>query len=272
MYFRPFVSLFHSTPTRSRRRLALLAGLFFQAGTFALGVAADPLRVAVAANFAAPMQELARQFEARSGQAVGLSFGSSGKLYAQIAHGAPYDVFLSADQHKVDALIDKGLADPGSRFTYAIGTLVLWAPGQATLADGEALLRAGGFEHLAMANPALAPYGQAAEDFLRNVGLLANTQSKRVLGENISQTFQFVATGNAELGFVALSQLLALPEARRGGYWPIPAELTRPIRQDAALLNRADNKSAARALLAYLRSPEGLAVIARYGYQVDQQP
>lgn len=231
-------------------------------------VTAEVLHVAVASNFAGPMRELAKGFETQHGHHVNLSFGSSGKLFAQIEHGAPFDVFLSADQHKIDVLVEKGLAVPDSQFSYAIGTLVLWAPDQIQTANPLVMLKEGRFAHLAMANPLLAPYGQAAEEVLRRLGLLASTTQKQVLGDNINQAFQFVATGNAELGFVALSQVLALPAEQRGQYWRVPAELAPPILQDAALLQRSSKTAAATALLGYLAGAEGQAVIRRYGYDV----
>lgn len=254
---------------RCRAGLALVRQTFFIAlCCLTQSALAEVLHVAVASNFIAPMRELAGQFEQVSGHRLNLSFGSSGKLFAQIEHGAPFDVFLSADQHKVNALVEKGLAVPASQFSYAVGTLVLWVPDPAQKADPLAKLKEGDFQHLALANPLLAPYGLAAEEFLRRVGLLTNTRDKQVLGDNINQAFQFVATGNAELGFVALSQVLALPADKRGSYWRVPTELTRPILQDAVLLTRSSKSVAGKALLSYLAGAEGQAVIRRYGYDV----
>jgi len=230
---------------------------------------ASQVTVAVATNFARPMATLAPAFEAGSGHELILVLGSTGKLYAQITHGAPFDVLLAADAARPARLAEEGLAEPESQFTYAIGRLVLWSPDPGMIgADCRATLAAGRFRHLAIANPALAPYGAAARDVLQMLGVWQEVQPKLVRGENIGQAFQLVASGNAELGFVALAQL-AGPDAGTGGSrWDVPAELHAPIRQDAILLRRAADDPAARAFLAFLRSPETQAVIERFGYGV----
>lgn len=224
---------------------------------------AGEVRVAVATNFSAPMREIATAFEQSGSHQTRLSFGSSGKLYAQIANGAPFELFLSADSAKPRALIEQGLAEADSSFTYAVGTLALWAPGTE---DPWALLHSGIYRRLAIANARVAPYGAAAREVLAAEGLLLATQSKLVTGENINQAYQFVATGNAQLGFVALSQLLA------GGEMPadaeiIPASLHAPITQDAVLLPGGADNAAAVALLAFLQGPTAREIMRRYGYR-----
>ncbi len=222
--------------------------------------AGDELLVAVASNFIAPMREIADAFEQRTGHKLTLATGSSGKLYAQIRHGAPFDVFLSADDEKPKALEAGGYALPGSRLTYALGTLALWSP---KASDPQGLLQ-GNFARLALANPRLAPYGQAAQSTLASLGLLEQTRERWVQGENIAQTYQFVASGNAELGFVALSQLRE--QSPRGGVWQIPSELHRPIRQDAVALSRSRNPNLSKELLDFIKSDSTAGILSRYGY------
>jgi molybdate transport system substrate-binding protein len=230
--------------------------------------AADTVRVAVAANFAEPMQALAKLFAA-GGHAAVASTGSTGQFYAQIKNGAPFDVLLSADRATPEKLEAEGFAAPGTRFTYAIGRLALYSAEPNRIgADGRAALR-GEFRKLAIANPELAPYGVAAQEALTALGLWEALRPKLVLGQNVGQTFQFVASGNAELGFVALSQI-AGPNAPKGGStWEVPLSLYRPIEQDAVLLRRAESNPAARALLEFLRAPRARELIASYGYGVE---
>ena len=227
---------------------------------------AERLTVAVAANFSVPMQRIAAEFEAQTGQRVALAFAASGKAYAQIKNGAPFDIFLSADQHKPQLLEQSGLAVAGSRFTYAIGTLALWSRDTDLIAEGAAVLEQGTFRHLAVANPMLAPYGRAAQQTLASLNLSAALAPKLVFGENISQTFQFVKTGNAQLGFIALSQLVMHENMATGSRWIVPAALHDPIRQDAVLLSRAAENPAATALMAYLKSDEIQRLIHTFGY------
>lgn len=239
-----------------------------------LGLAVQPLwagtvTAAVAANFTPPMQALAERFEADTGHQLRLSFGSSGQLFAQIQNGAPFDVFLSADQAKPQALIDVGAALADSRFTYAVGTLALWSATPDRFSDGEALLRSGDFNRLAIANPRLAPYGVAAMEVLQRLGANEQLAGQLVQGQNITQTHQFVATGNADLGLVALSQLIDNGRVPTGTAWMIPNDYYQPIRQDAVLLRRAENNAAARALLDYLRSDSTQALIETYGYHLE---
>lgn len=235
---------------------------------FLLALAAGPafaaeVKVAVAANFSEPAQEIARRFEARTGHDATLSFGSSGQFYAQIANGAPFGVFLSADAERPQQAERRGLAVAGSRFTYATGRLVLYSrtPG---LADGGRALRSGRFRKLAIADPKTAPYGAAAVEAMRKLGLYGTASPKLVQGSSITQTYQFVHTGAAELGFVALSQIAG--EAG-GSRWIVPAELHAPIEQQAVLLKPGATNPAAHAFLAFLKGSEAKAVIRRYGYE-----
>ncbi|MEX8504485.1 molybdate ABC transporter substrate-binding protein [Leptothrix ochracea] len=228
---------------------------------------AGEVQVAVASNFTAPMQAMAVAFERETGHTVRMSFGASGKFYAQIKHGAPFEVLLSADDEKPAQLEKDGLTVLGSRFTYALGTLVLWSA-QAGLVDakGEVLAK-GAFQKLAIAAPKLAPYGAAAMEVLSGMGVLAAVQPKLVQGENIAQTYQFVSTGNAELGFVALSQVMKDGVLNAGGSaWIVPAKLHRPIRQDAVLLAKGRGNVAAEALLAYLKTDKTQTLLRAYGY------
>lgn len=245
------------------RSLATLAGL-----TLALlhAAQADTVSVAVAANFTGPMQKIARAFEADTGHRAELSFGATGKFYAQIIHGAPFQVLLAADDTTPARLEREGQAAAGSRFTYAMGTLVLWSAQPGYVDAQGAVLKTGDFKHLALANPKLAPYGLAATQVLDKLGLTAQLQPRFVQGENIAQTFQFVATGNAPLGFVALSQVMEDGKIRKGSAWQVPASLHDPIRQDAVLLLPGKDNPAARALMNYLRSDKARAIIQAYGY------
>ena len=227
--------------------------------------AAD-LTVAVAANFAAPMHKLAAAFERDSGHRLVLAFGSTGKFYAQIRHGAPCDVLLAADQDTPARLAREGFGHADSQFTYATGRLVLWSR-QPGLVDAQgAVLKAGGFDRLALADPKLAPYGAAALQTLERLGLLAQLRPKLVQGDSIAQAYQFVASGNARLGFVALSQLMLDGQIGAGSAWIVPAELHAPLHQDALLLRRGQGQPAAAALLAYLRSAPARAIMRGHGY------
>lgn len=229
---------------------------------------ADEVTVAVAANFTAPMQRIAQAFEQDTGHKAVLAFGSTGKFYAQIKNGAPFHVLLSADDETPALLEKEGATVTGSRLTYAIGRLVLWSK-QPGLVDAQGeVLRQGSFTRLAVADPKLAPYGQAAFETLDAMGLTAQVRPKLVQGESISQAYQFVATGNAPLGFVALSQVFADGAFKEGSAWVVPANLHKPLRQDAVLLAAARDRPAAAALLAYLRSPKATAIIRSFGYEL----
>jgi len=229
---------------------------------------AGEVQVAVASNFSAPLQALARDFEADTGHKLVASFGATGQFYAQIKHGAPFEVFLAADASTPAALEREGDGVAGSRFTYAIGTLALWSAKDAYVDGQGEVLRRGQFQHLAIANPKAAPYGLAATQVLANMGLSQNLAGKLVEGQNIAQTLQFVATGNAELGFVALAQVYKDGRITHGSAWIVPAELHEPIRQDALLLRKGQDNPAAEALLSYLKGPKAAAVIKSYGYQL----
>lgn len=227
---------------------------------------AAEVQVAVAANFFAPMKAIAAEFEKATGHKAVLSSGATGKFYAQIQSGAPFDIFLAADDETPARLDKENSTVAGSRFTYATGKLALWSakPGLVD-AKGE-VLRSAKFAHLALAAPKLAPYGAAAVETLTRLGLLAQLEPRFVQGESIGQAFSFVSTGNAELGFVALSQVWENGELKSGSAWIVPAELHSPIRQDAVLLARGKDNAAAAALMAYLKSDAAKAVIRSFGY------
>jgi len=227
---------------------------------------AAEVSVAVAANFTAPMQKIAAQFEQDTGHKATLAFGSTGRFYAQIKNGAPFEVLLAADDETPAKLEREGLGVAGSRYTYAIGKLVLWSK-QATLVDAQGLvLKSASFDKIAIADPKLAPYGAAAVETMTKLGVLDALRPKFVQGENIAQTHQFVATQNAALGFVAMSQVYADGRLTEGSAWFVPAELHAPIRQDAVLLTKGQGNVAAQALLQYLKGDKARAVIRAFGY------
>lgn len=229
---------------------------------------AEDVQVAVAANFSAPMPEIARGFEQATGHHLIAAYGATGQLYAQIKNGAPFDVFLAADDSTPARLESEGESVPGSRFTYAIGALALWSPTYGFVDEQGAVLQKNQFQHLAVANPKTAPYGLAASQVLAKLGLSQTLAPKLVEGQNIAQTIQFVASGNAELGFVALSQVFKDNRLSSGSVWRVPAELHEPIRQDALILNKGQNNPAAKALVEYLRGEQAATVIKSYGYQL----
>lgn len=244
----------------ARRAAGLLVVLLAAASGSA--ARSETVKVAAAANFTAAAREIASAFTAATGHEIVLSFGSSGQIYAQITQAAPFDVFLSADQARPAQLIVDGLAIAESRFTYAVGRLVLWSADPGLVAD-EATLRAGHFEKLAIADPATAPYGAAALETIAALGLSDALRPTLVTGASISQAFQFVETGNAELGFVAGSQLVGVDGGSR---WAVPPDLHVPIRQDAVLLMSARGNEAAAAFLAFLKGPDARAIIMSHGY------
>lgn len=227
---------------------------------------ADSAQIAVAANFLAPARQLAADFGRTSGHAIIIVGGASGKLYAQIANGAPFDALLSADAAIPEKLQAAGLAPAGARFTYAIGRLVLWSPQPGRVDARGEVLKTGRFRHLAMASPKLAPYGFAAQQTLSALGLRERLGDRIVFGENIGQTHQFVTSDNAELGFVALSQVTINGKPVAGSAWIVPAALHDPIRQDAVLLAHGRDNAAAVAFLAYLRGDAARRTIAAFGY------
>jgi molybdate transport system substrate-binding protein len=233
-----------------------------------LSAHAAEVNVAVAANFTAPMNAIAAAFARDTGHQAKLAFGGSGKFYAQIKNGAPFQVLLSADDEIPAKLVQEGLADPASRFTYAIGTLVLWSA-QPAYVDAKAdVLKKSHFNKLALASPKLAPYGKAAVEVLTGMGLLETLSAKFVQGENIAQTWQFVSTGNAELGFVALSQVMKDGKIASGSAWVVPGKLHSPIRQDAVILSSGKDNAAAEALVKYLKGGKAKAIIKSYGYEI----
>ncbi len=229
---------------------------------------ADELQVATAANFAAPMEQIATNFAKATGHKAIIISGATGKLYAQIRNGAPYAVLLAADEQTPRKLEEEGLAVAGQRFTYAIGKLVLFSAKPGFVDAGGEVLRAGKFRHLALANPKTAPYGAAAVEALHALGQFDSVQAKIVEGESIGQTFAFVVSGNAELGFVALSQLGPGASRATGSWWLVPQSLYAPIRQDACLLTKGAEQPAARAFMEYLRSENSRALIRAYGYDL----
>jgi molybdate transport system substrate-binding protein len=238
-------------------------------GLFWIGFAgsthAAQTHVAVAANFTEPARQIAALFRQKTGHEAVLIFGASGAFFTQITHSAPFEVFLSADEERPRLAVERGFAVSGSRFTYAIGKLVLWSR-VLDVTDGEAALSGGKFSKLAIANPNSAPYGTAAVETLKALSVFDALQGKLVQGNSISQAFQFIDTRNAELGFVALAQLQGVTAGSR---WLVPEDLHSPIRQDAVLLKKGENDEASKAFLAFLKGPEASAVIEGFGYSVE---
>ena len=227
---------------------------------------ADEVQAAVAANFTAPLKEIATAFEAATGHKVVPAFGSTGKFYSQIRNGAPFEVLLAADSETPTKLETEGAAVVGTRFTYAVGKLVLWSatPG---FVDGKGkVLKDGKFEHLAIANPKLAPYGAAGVEAMKKLHVFEAIEPKLVQGENITQAFQFIESGNAELGFVALSQVIKDGNIGTGSGWIVDPKLYKPIKQDAIILLKGKDKPAAIALLDFLKGEKARAIILTYGY------
>ena len=232
--------------------------------------AAEEVRIAVAANFRATLDEIVTRFEQDTGHTVVVSSGSSGKLYAQIRNGAPFDVFFSADVTRPKLLEEEGFAVPGSRFTYAVGRLTLWHPGPAVIEGNEqSILLRSDVRHVAIANPKTAPYGAAAKEALQALGLWEQVQDRLVRGENIGQTFHFVFSQNAQLGFVALSQVLGPKVNGSGSRWDVPVHLYAPIRQQAVLLRSGQRQEVARAFLDYVKDVRSRNVIERFGYGLE---
>ncbi len=229
---------------------------------------ADEVQVAVAANFTGPMQVIAPLFERDTGHKVVSSYGATGKFYAQVVNGAPFEVLLAADDETPARMVREGHAVAGTPFTYAIGTLVLWSA-KADFVDGKGeVLKKADFKHLAIANPKTAPYGAAALQAMGKLGVAEQLKPRFVQGENISQTQQFVVTGAAELGFIAYSQVIRNGRIGSGSGWIVPAKLYDPIRQDAVILARGRDKPAALALLNYLKSDKARAIIQSFGYDL----
>jgi len=247
------------------RLTAFVAALSAVLASFATPVEADQTHVAVAANFTEPAKEIAALFKQKTGHEAVLIFGASGAFFTQITHSAPFEVFLSADSDRPKAAIDGGFAVADSLFTYAIGKLVLWSR-VIDVTDGEAALKAGNFQKLSIANPVAAPYGTAAVETMKALGVYDALTPKIVQGNSIAQAFQFIDTRNAELGFVALSQLHRVTEGTR---WEVPPNLYSPIRQDAVLLKTGADSEASKAFLAFLKGSEARAIIEQFGYALE---
>lgn len=230
---------------------------------------AEQMLVAVAANFIPPFREIAVEFEKSTGHQLQVSGGSSGNFYTQIKNGAPFDVFFSADNERPKKLEDEGLGVKDSRFTYAIGRLVLWSS-NADLVKGEETLRSKNFKRLAIANPKTAPYGVAAMQTMQKLGLWESLQPHIVMGESIGQTIGFIESGNAHLGFVALSQIMDPKIKGKGSRWDVPTHLHEPIQQDVILLTKGKDNPAAKSLLDFMGGPQAKAIIERYGYELKQ--
>ncbi len=230
-------------------------------------VSAEQAMVAVAANFIGPFREVSTEFEKTTGHTVRAAAGSSGNFYAQIKNGAPFDIFFSADTERPKLLEDEGFAVKGSRFTYAIGRLVLWSP-SADLVKGENTLRSNNFKRLAIANPKTAPYGVAAMQVMQQLELWESLQPQIVMGESLGQTMGFIESGNAQLGFVALAQVLDQKITRQGSRWDVPNNLHEPIKQDMILLTKGKDNAAAKALMEFMRGPQANTIITRYGYEL----
>jgi molybdate transport system substrate-binding protein len=235
-------------------------------GSVASSVNAGEVNAAVAANFTAPVQKIADLFQKETGHTVKFSFGSSGKFYSQIKEGAPFDVFLAADEKNPKLLESEGLAVADTRFVYALGKLVLWSAKPGFVDDKGAVLGKDGFNKVAYADPKLAPYGLAAQETLQKMKLWDKVQSKLVTGESITQTYQFAATGNAELAFIALSQITKDGKVTEGSWWMIPADMYTPIKQSAVQLSAAKDPVAAKAFMTFLKSEKALVIIRGFGY------
>ena len=229
---------------------------------------AAEIKVAVAANFAQTLKEISAVFEKDTGHKLAITQGSTGKLYAQISQGAPFEVFLSADDETPEKLVTEGKAINGTRFTYAIGRLALWSPKPDLVDEGGQVLKTDKFRFLAIANARVAPYGRAAVQVMQKLGVLASIEPRVVQGESIKQTFQFVSTGNAQLGFVALSQISENGKIKSGSAWIVPENMHEQLRQDAVLLNPGKDSTAATALLNFLKSDKARKIIASHGYQL----
>ena len=254
----------HRPAARLIQRLLTLAA----ACAASVAVHAETVNIAVAANFTEPAKALAAVFQKTTGHTAQLSFGATGAFYSQIKNGAPFDVLMAADDERPQRLEKEGDTVPGSRFTYATGQLVLWSARPGYVDDKGAVLKANQFNKLAVANPKNAPYGAAAMQALDKLGLTAAVQPKLVTGESIGQTYNFIATGNADLGFVALSQVLDAGKLKGGSMWVVPAQLHTPIVQDAVILKRAAGNPAAKAWMALMQTPKTKEFIRTYGYAV----
>ncbi|WNM60129.1 molybdate ABC transporter substrate-binding protein [Candidatus Nitrospira allomarina] len=247
-------------------QIYVLPFVVFCSGFISVAVA-EEVRVAVGANFLTTLNVIVTNFQIDTGHTVVVSSGSSGKLYAQIKNGAPFDVFLSADAERPELLEAEGLAVKGSRFVYAVGRLTLWSPDSNMVhGDGQTVLSKGHFDHLAIANPKTAPYGRAAQQTLKKMGLWESLTDRIVQGENIGQAFQFVFSRNAQLGFVALSQVLDSKINGSGSRWDVPTSFHESLEQEAVLLGTGQNHAGARTFLDFIKGDKGRAIIERFGY------
>jgi molybdate transport system substrate-binding protein len=238
-----------------------LMGIAFQ-------LRAEEVSVAVAANFTAPMQRIAAEFEKDTGHKIVAAFGSTGKFYAQIKNGAPFELLLAADDETPARLVKENTAVAGSQFTYAVGKLVLWSAKPAVVDGAGEILKQGGFDHIALADPKLAPYGAAGVQAMKALGVYDALQAKMVTAENITQTYQFISSGNALVGFVALSQVLKDGKIE-GSAWLVPGTLYQPIRQDTVVLEKGRGKPAADAFMKFLKGDKAKAVIKSFGYELS---
>ena len=250
------------------KHIPLLSGLLASLLLAALPAHAEDISVAVAANFTAPMKLIAAEFEKDSGHKVVASFGSTGKFYAQIKNGAPFEILLAADDETPTKLVKEAVAISGSQFTYAVGKLVLWSAKPGLVDGAGAVLKKGDFAHLALAEPRLAPYGAAGVQTLKALGAYEAVAPKIVTAENITQAYQFISSGNAELGFVALSQVLKDGKIE-GSSWLVPANLYTPIRQDAVVLEPGKGRAAVDALMKFLKGDKARAIIKSFGYELS---
>jgi molybdate transport system substrate-binding protein len=250
------------------KRFPLLCGLLASLLLAAFPVWAEDISVAVAANFTAPMKLIAAEFEKYSGHKVVASYGSTGKFYAQIKNGAPFEILLSADDETPTKLVKEAVGQSGSQFTYAVGKLVLWSAKPGLVDGAGAVLKKGDFAHLSLAEPKLAPYGAAGVETMMALGAYEAIAPKIVTAENITQAYQFITSGNAELGFVALSQVLKDGKIE-GSYWLVPANLHTPIRQDAVVLEPGKGKTAVDVLMKFLKGDKARAIIKSFGYELS---
>lgn len=229
--------------------------------------AAAEVQVAVAANFTGPMKRVAEEFEKETGHKAVLSYGATGRMYAQVMNGAPFDMFLSADDETPAKLEKNGAAVAGTSFTYATGRLVLWSATPGLVDDKAAVLLRNEFKHLAIAAPKLAPYGAAAMETLAKIGMLSLLQAKMVTGESIGQTYSMISSGNAELGFVAMAQVFEDKRLKSGSVWIVPASLHSPLKQVAVLLARGRSNPAALQLMTFMKSGQARAIMNSFGYE-----
>lgn len=253
----------------SDSRITCLIGACIAGILLSVNVQAAEVKVAVAANFAQPMKDIAAEFEKDTGHKLAITQGATGKFYAQITNGAPFEVFLSADDETPAKLVKEGKAVTGTQFTYAIGRLVLWSPDEKLVDQGGAVLKTDRFKYISIANAKVAPYGRAAVQTMQKLGVLTAIEPRVVQGESITQAHQFVTSGNAQIGFVALSQVWESGKLKSGSAWIVPEEMHDQLKQDLVLLNPGKDSKAAQALVDYMKSEKAKKVIERYGYKLQ---